>query len=436
MNDVKTVRPFCFMSQFWGERYRDYFVNYAVPSLLAPNNLPLLRAEDGHCFLIATPREDWDEIEHLPIMDKLRGYTTPILIETPAPADSSYVSVLKHQTFSLKRLFEAAYARRAYGCAVWPDTIMSDGFVASMQRWVEAGYHLVMQPTVRLAEEGVLADLRAMKLLSNDNRGSLTAEPIRVPPRVVADLSTRHLHPEVEIMVEGHPLQPLDPPYRIWRMPNRSGLILHVFFATPVLIDFASVPANHTECLDHGDWETHYVGQNFSHCGALYVVADSDESGILSITPMEVNRTPSSRTPRIGARWAPNFALLCNLRASIALYSRDRRNVVRRDMFRTSVRWHADDIDATWQREESHIAALIERAAGDYYKNERNFPPRISLDHKYLPLDILNELQNITRFLRNSLGAVIGALTGNRDDIIRIRHKIGALISRLIGRPR
>ena len=87
MNGAMTARPFCFMSQFWGQRYRDYFVDYCLPSLLAPDNLPRLRAEDGHCFLIATPSEDWEKIVNLPIMKKLRVFATPTLIETPAPTD-------------------------------------------------------------------------------------------------------------------------------------------------------------------------------------------------------------------------------------------------------------------------------------------------------------------------------------------------------------
>ena len=235
--------------------------------MLAPNNLPRLNAKDGHCILIATPREDWDAIEHLPVFDALRRFALPVLIETPPPSDSSYKSVLQHQTFSLKRLFEAAYERKAYGCAVWPDTITADGFVLAMLRWVAAGYHLVMQP-FRLFNS---RDLKAGQgLLAEAKRSSATAEPLIITPRVVGELSVRHLHPELNSMEEGHPHQPLHPPYRFWRMPGDKGLILHVLFATPVLIDFAVVPPNHTQCLDSGDWETHYVGQNFSECGGLY----------------------------------------------------------------------------------------------------------------------------------------------------------------------
>ena len=273
----------------------------------------------------------------------------------PPPSDSSYKSVLQHQTFSLKRLFEAAYERKAYGCAVWPDTITADGFVLAMLRWVAAGYHLVMQPTVRLSEEGVLADLKAKGLLAEAKRSSATAEPLIITPRVVGELSVRHLHPELNSMEEGHPHQPLHPPYRFWRMPGDKGLILHVLFATPVLIDFAVVPPNHTQCLDSGDWETHYVGQNFSECGGLYVPADFDESGILSITPAEVNRADPNAARRFRTRRLRHFVSLCNLRASLAIYTRIQRNTVRRDMFRVSIRWHGGDIDKTWQNEERRI---------------------------------------------------------------------------------
>jgi hypothetical protein len=424
----RSARPFCFMSLFWGRRYRDYFVDYCLPSLLAPGNLPLLSAADGHCFLIATPREDWESIESLPIMARLRNFATPTLIETPPPGDTSYASILKHQTFSLKRLFQGAYERNAYGCAVWPDTMMSDGFVAAMRRWVEAGHHLVMQPTVRLNEEGVLSELRAEKLLPEHNALSLTAEPIIIPARVVAQLSVRHLHREMEVMEEGHTKQPLHPPYRFWRVPNGRGLILHVFFATPVLMDFAVVPPNHADCLDIGDWETFYVGQNFSHCGGLHVVADSDESGILSITPANVDRSDPNPVRRFGHYWAPHLALLCNLRQSIAVHTREQHNIVRRDMFRVSVRWHTEDIDEVWLGQEAQIRRVIERAAGDYYALGDHFPvKKISVDPRYLPLDLVIEWPTFYGILRANLHTLLRALLGNKEDLARLRRKIFAL---------
>jgi hypothetical protein len=434
MMDAITRRPICFMVQFWGRRYRDYFVDLCLPSLLAPGNLPLLRAADGHQFLIATPREDWESLDRLPIMDRLRQHAPPKLVETPPPADNEYGTILRHQTRSLKRLFEAAYAHQAFGSAVWPDTILSDGMVAALLRFIDTGHRLVMQPTIRLAEEGVMSDLTAMGLMPQGARLSMTAAALTVPPRVVADLSVRHLHPEVEIFEEGHPCQPLYPPYRFWRVPNRRGMILHVFFATPVLMDFTAVAADHTACLDESDWESVYIGRNFSHCGGLHVVQDSDECGILSVTPVAIDRSLPYPTRRFGSRWMPTGALLCNLRHSLATYTRRQRDAARRDLFRVSVRWHADDVDEVWRQEERRISGLIERAAGDYYAGGR-FPARISLDPRYLPLDLMSVPQYVIKIL-GYVRALLRALAGDRREAARIWRRVMSLLGPYFDRRR
>jgi hypothetical protein len=434
MINASTHRPLCFMVQFWGRRYRDYFVDLCLPSMLAPYNLPLLRAADGHLFLIAAPREDWESIEHLPIMDRLRRHAPPKLIETPPPADNEYVTILRHQTRSLKRLFEAAYARQAFGSAVWPDTILSNGLVAALLRFIDAGHRVVMQPTIRLAEEAVISDLRAMRLMPRRAQLSMTAEALNVPPRVVADLSIRHLHPEVRIFEEGHPCQPLHPPYRFWRVPSRNGIILHVFFATPVLMDFTAVPADHAACLDKADWESVYIGRNFSRCGGLHVVQDSDECGILSVTPTGIDRSVPYPTRRFGARWMPNTALLANLRHSLATYTRRQHDAVRRDLFRVSVRWHADEIDNVWRQEEARISALIEQAAGDYYADGR-FPPRISFDTRYLPLDLMLGPQYLIKIL-GYVRALLRVFAGDRREAARIWRRMISLFGPYFERRR
>ena len=63
-DDHATVtRPFYFLLSLWGEKYRNYFVDRCLPTLLAPGNFPVLRAADGHRLLIATTRSDWEAME-------------------------------------------------------------------------------------------------------------------------------------------------------------------------------------------------------------------------------------------------------------------------------------------------------------------------------------------------------------------------------------
>jgi hypothetical protein len=419
------------MVALWGERYRDRLVSLCLPSLLAPGNLPCLRAEDGHRFLIATTRADWAVIERMPIMVELRKYALPVLVEVPEEKDDGYAAALQRQTRCLKRLFEAAYPDRPYGCLLLPDLIISDGFVETLCRSVEAGHRLVLLPVLRQVEEDVLAALSTAGLLPERTLSAETTQPVMVAPRMVADLAVRHLHPEVLVFEEGHPCQPLYPPFRFWRVPNRNGIILHGFFGLPVLMDFAAIPSDHADCLEHDDYESDYLGRNFSRCGGLHIIQDSDECGILSLTEKAVDRSPPRYIKRFGSGWMPQFALLANLRQSMARYIRPHHDLIRRDLFHLPVRWHADDSDEAYEREETRITALIDRAAGDYYSNGRAFPPRLSLDPKYLPFDLLNVLQSIVRVLGGGLAAAFGALTGNREDADLIRRKISALRSKL-----
>jgi len=387
-------RPFAFMIPFWGQRYRDYFVDLALPSVLAPNNLSLLRAEDGHSFLMATTAADRRAIEHLPIMERLRAHATPQWIEIDAPADGSYFTTIRHLGRCLRILVEAAFERRPYGCMLLPDILVSDGMVASLLRAARAGHHLVLLPTLRQMEEPVLADLAALGLLRKGTRPSITADALIVPQRVMADLLVRHLHPEIAVYEEGSPFQPARPPFRIRRIPGHRGIVFHTFFAMPLLMDYSVVAADHTACLDHDAYENVYIGRNFSHCGGLYVVQDSDEFAIASITPSLVNQSLGA-SERRGRRegWLARYARLCDIRESMWSWAGRYGDAVRCQMFRLPIRWHADDLDDAWTGVEREMQRDIDRAVGDYVlvgepPHGSRLPSRPSFTLRYFPIDL------------------------------------------------
>jgi hypothetical protein len=388
MTDIASTRPFDFMVPFWGKRYREYFVDLSLPSLLAPNNLPLLRSEEGHRFLIATTVEDWNAIEGLPIMVRLRRHVTPVWIEVSDPASAlqadaytRYEITIRHQNYCQKKLVEVGYLRHAYGSLLFPDMIYSDYLVASLIRLVEAKCQLAMLPAMRQTEEDVLDDLKRLGYLPPGKRLALTGEALTVPQRVMADLAVRHLHHDVSVFDQGKPVQPFDLPFRYWRVPGDRGLIMHTFIVSvPILMDFAVPGADHADCLDRGILENVYVSHNFSDCDRVHVVQDSDEFSLVSLTPRGVYRMSPVEGLR-GPWWAPQLPLLCNIRASMRAYAAADCDVVKRDLFRVPIRWHATDLDNVWREEERRIERLIRRAVGDYYEisqspHRKRFPTR------------------------------------------------------------
>ena len=81
---IRNEQPaFHFMIVVWGDRYRHYFTDYCLPSLLAPNNIPNIINKDKSKFLIATTPEDWAELEKLAVFQLLRTYIEPVFLELP-----------------------------------------------------------------------------------------------------------------------------------------------------------------------------------------------------------------------------------------------------------------------------------------------------------------------------------------------------------------
>jgi hypothetical protein len=266
-------------------------------------------------------------------------------------------------------LLDAGYHPQAYGSFHAPDTLISDGMVATMLRSVHAGHHLLLSSALRQSEEGVLGDLKASNLIEPAARPSITAREITIPPRMAAGIAVRHLHPEMLVFEEGAHGQPELPPFRYWRVPGRRGILLHTFFGLPVLMDFSVVPADHTSCLDHDAFENVYISANFRKEAVIRMVPDSDEFVVLSLTPEAVNF--SAQLPVEGGRKSflrREHDRMCSIRRSMEFYALRRLDIVRRDLFRKPIRWHAGGIDEIWMREEHRIERLIHRAVGDYYE--------------------------------------------------------------------
>jgi hypothetical protein len=369
------MRPFNFMVAFWGKRYRDYFVDLCLPSLLAPNNLPLLRADDGHRYLIATTWEDWEAIRSLPVFAEASKYLTPTLIEIPerdeeATGDTKfdrYVATIQRQERCFRMLLETAHRNRSYGNLISPDMMASDHLVSSLIRAAEQGYQLVLRPALRQVEEDVLAELATKGVLRVDAASSLTGRALIMTPRMVADLGMRHLHPEILAFSTEAPNQQPLPPFLLWPMQQR-GFILHTFFAVPIMIDFTAVPDNHTDCMQHGTFEEVYIKTNFAAGGRAYVIQDSDDCGFLSLTPKDVNWAPP--VAGHGGGLIHEYRQLCNMRRAVRTYADNGGSRIKRDLFRLPVRWHADDLDAAWKSKERRIDRLIDLAVGDFYASD------------------------------------------------------------------
>src|SRR5271170_2548783 len=157
------------MISFWGERFRNYFTNYCLPSLISPQNLEFLRVEDGHKFLICTTKNDWQELQAQPVFNELAKYVEPILLEIGLPEDQTDTAKFRHMTFSHRILIEEAYRDKALACHIMPDLMYSDGTISTVLSYAKAGAHAVLAVALRMAEEKLFPDLRSRGFLPAEN---------------------------------------------------------------------------------------------------------------------------------------------------------------------------------------------------------------------------------------------------------------------------
>ena len=344
-------RPFFFMVPFWGERYRRYFLELLLPSLLAPGNLPQLRSADDHRFLIATTDEDWNAIADHPLMVRLAAHAPALHVQIPppdAPTAPGATSAILHQNLAQKRLVEFAWHYRAKGCLFSPDCIISDGMVLALVRRAARGETLVRCPALRHKEETCLAELA-------NYRPTDPSAPLVVPPRALADMMVRNLHPEVAIFEEGHPAQMPIAPLVYWRIPG--GMVMHNLYAAPVLMDYSAIDRHDTNCLKDHIFEEDYVARNFADC-PLNVVTDSDEFCILSVTPAAEWAAPIAPTVK-----RSRFMQRCSIAASLVLNGHGLRQ--RRELFRQPIIWHDGDIDKAVTNK---IARIVSPAFRPHYR--------------------------------------------------------------------
>lgn len=390
-------RPFYFLIPFWGQRYREHFTDRCLASLLSPGNFPCLRAADGHRLLIATTREDWQAIQGLPLIERAREHVTLQLIEipTPVPAPPGSPAVITEQNKCQTLLIEAAYRDRVFGSMLWPDIIVSDGMVAALVRHAQNGRHLVLCTALRQTEEGVIAELTERGLLESVP-SSRTGRPLILSPKYVADLAIRHLHSEVmvyEDLYRRHPFdlrRPFLPTYLFWRNAERQGLILHTFLFQPLLMDFAAIERHDTECLQHDLFENVYISRNFSKRDRIHVVQDSDEMGIVSLTPAEIGAQPALQARPSRSELVRQWTI----RIAMGFHCRRTHDALKRDLFRLPVRWHVDELDDAWTLHERKIQKSLERAIGDYYsicavKGLDKFPSPLGTSPVYWPADVI-----------------------------------------------
>ncbi|MCH9050027.1 MAG: hypothetical protein IIA72_02950 [Proteobacteria bacterium] len=348
------LRPFYFFVVLWGPRFRDYFLEYCLPSLLSPKNIPALTNGRKNKFLIATRPEDWAAITATPIFRLLEEHIEPVYIEIPpCPADKTGC---EHMGIGHKIATELAFADKAYGVMLTPDLLLSEGTVARLQEHAIAGKHVVLTAALRFGEEPFLGHLEASGAIPSGVSRRDTGTPLVISCRQMVAAAMNGLHSESLRYEWDAPYFTEFPVTCWWRVPDEDGMVLHTFSWAPFFLDYGAVERHDVSSLDNWTIDGDYVYKNFGDASNLHVVQDSDEMFLASWAPLEDRRFDLKPNPVFKHR------IFGELAKGSALHSAFHSPVydpLKRRIFFFPVRWHARSLNGTWRRVEERAYGTL-----------------------------------------------------------------------------
>lgn len=255
----------------WGERFRNYFLDYCLPSLLAPGNIPALENKPRSKFLICTTDEDWMHICANRSIMLLEQHIEAVHVRIPpCPPDKSGC-----QHMGIGHRLAAAYAHRKRACAMFlqPDTMISDGAIVRLQELHADGKKLVVCPAVRFDEDRLFANL-----------GIVTAPRLILDPQKLAQAAAQSLHPETAAYRWDAPYSTTIFPVVWW--PLGDAMIMHTISWEPLLVDYTAIDDHDVSTFDHWTIDGDYLGKNFPVSeDKIHVVQSTDEICFVGFTP-------------------------------------------------------------------------------------------------------------------------------------------------------
>jgi hypothetical protein len=353
------LRPFYFIIVLWGERYRNYFLELCLPSLLAPGNIPALTPSRSSKFVICTTPQDWTAIKATPIFRKLEALLDVAFVEIPpCPPERSGC---EHMNIGHKLACNMAFHDKGLALILTPDCMMSDGSMARVQALSESGVRLVLTAALRFGEEPFFADL--------NSQGLMPAQSLRDSGEPLALTGAQMVHAAVNGMHSETLSYEWDAPYLLpvtpaawWRVPGEDGIVLHSLSWAPLLIDYSAVQSHDTSTLDGWTIDGDYLYRNLGSDKNVHIVQDSDEIFLASWAPM-ADRSFVARPirffelPGLGGL----FRRLKGLLFKSGFYG-PVFDPIRRKAFSLTVRWHSRPLNAKWEPVEREATEQLKRS--------------------------------------------------------------------------
>lgn len=257
----------------WGEQYVDSFLNIALPSLLAPGNIPACTELADVSFRIYTRVEDVPSIEAHSRYRDLCSYLSPQIV--PLITAELLSSCNRYGAMAACHHEEIALTRSDRGIinVLSPDCLVSDGSLARGLRRILEGDKAVLVAGPR----GVLDDIAPIlkqQIVQN------ASAPLALSSRTLVGLGMRHLHPISQILFWDAPALSRFPSALYWPAGQES-MLMKYFHLHPLFVDLADAPPEVTRC---GSVDGALISTARIRPEQIYYITHSDEVALLELS--------------------------------------------------------------------------------------------------------------------------------------------------------
>ncbi len=314
----------------WGDSHFSAMTELALPSWLAPGNIPALAAAHDLRMVFLSRQSD---IAGLQQDERLASLRALVPIEGIA-IDDLITSGLYAVTLTLAfaRGIRVAQATTADPVVAFinSDMILADGSLASLGRVVGGGARVVLAHSLRSVAEASDGALRRLK-----RQGVL-----RVPPRELVQLALDNLHPTVTASIVDQPVLHSRQPVQFFWRAGPGTLLARSLQLFPLAVR-PTVPLERADSYcDYGMFERLAPGST------VHVMDDSDAYFALESEPQRHE----------AAFLSPGEAKLDAIRDAIATWSTQEQ----RAQARHRIAIHAEPLGAEFAAAEQASAAFMQ----------------------------------------------------------------------------
>lgn len=284
-----------FVVAVWGEEFRRTFHDYALPTLLAPDNLPAFTSSHSSSFELYTTEADALWLSDTPVIRRLvdvlpvRFHTHDDLI-----SEDQYGAVSAFHRFAIR----AAAKTNDALVFLTPDQMWADGSLAELGELADAGLRVVMVPSLRVVKESFAPAMR--QRFGVESGGVIAANP-----DAFVSVGLKHLHQITRHTFAESESFSAHPSHVIWRVaPDR--LLVRSFHLHPLMVHPRNVDADFEITVDDD-----FIYRACPDRADYHIVPDSSKISVFEMTEAEraigLVRTRSA-TPEFVAGWAELYA--------------------------------------------------------------------------------------------------------------------------------